>query len=188
MIDNSSNTTLIYYSNGKGKSYHGNIDRDGNWWIQHSPSANGKLNNEIVFKQHGGYQLKNDGHNFSKITDFFEKNLDRTFKEIDYINYLRYSDSLRKAFMIENKLLWSNDEGFYFAFIKYFYNSLPENWEWQYNNGRKMVTGYYKNNKKVGEWSWYYPNGNKALVENYDSGLLTSSSAFYNLKGKKIKK
>ena len=74
LIDRNSNTRFIYKYNGDGTSYHGRIDRDGRWWVQHSPSANGKLNNEIVFKQSGGYQLDNN-LNFSKITDLFEKNL-----------------------------------------------------------------------------------------------------------------
>ena len=49
LIDNSSNTTLIYMENGKGNTYHGNTDRNGRWWIQHGPSVNGLLKNNIVY-------------------------------------------------------------------------------------------------------------------------------------------
>ena len=73
LIDNSSNTTLIYMENGKGNTYHGNTDRNGRWWIQHGPSVNGLLKNHIVFKQKSTYKLKN-GYFFYDVSEFFEKN------------------------------------------------------------------------------------------------------------------
>lgn len=187
LIDHDSNTKLVYKFYGDGTSYHNRIDRDGNWWIQHSPSSNGKLSNEIVFKQSGGYQLDNN-LNFSKITDLFEKNLHIAFDEEDYIDYFRYADSLRMAFMIENKLLWSDSKGMHFAFVEYVTNSKPSSWQWIHENGNIMVKGIYENGKRENEWNWYFSNGSLALTEYYNIGILNGTSVYYSLKGEILKK
>ena len=60
------------------------------------------------------------------------------------------------AFMIENKLLWSDSKGMHFAFVEYLTNSTSSSWQWIHENGNIMVKGIYENGKRENEWNWYF--------------------------------
>lgn len=173
----SSGTYLQFLSGGSGRiivegrdAFGTVIARDwvsGKWWIQQSPSANGVLADEIVFKADNARDgLKMDPTNlpdnlaFIDLVDFFSHNKVPWFS---VNNYLEFADDLRFDFMKEKNIIFSKEEGFVSGD-----NNSPFILYWP--DGKVRVKGEYRNGKKHGDWNWLWHNGNKYASGQYLKG------------------
>jgi len=195
-------TFLQFLQNGYGRIIIQEVDnfgtiigRDwasGKWWIQQSPSINGVLADEIVFKaEKASDGLQMDPKNLTD--DFAFIDLDEFFAHYDQVSwyevhlYYEFADDLRFEFMKEKNVIFSKDEGFVKGNINgpitLYWGDEKErvkgelvdgekngHWEWLWYDGFKYVAGKYLKDKKVGEWKWYDPVDKEILVSsNYNN-------------------
>jgi len=189
-------TFLQFLQNGYGRIIIQEVDnfgtiigRDwasGKWWIQQSPSINGVLADEIVFKaEKASDGLQMDPKNLTDNFAFID--LDEFFAHYDQVPwynvhlYLEFADDLRFEFMKEKNVIFSKDEGFVKGNINgpitLYWGDEKErvkgefedgekngHWEWLWYDGFKYVAGKYLKDIKVGEWNWYDPGDKEILM------------------------